>query len=60
MADEELIIDLTDPEQIKAKQRRLRDGFSTALSLRVHRAISLLRRTGGLVSTATASLVRNE
>jgi hypothetical protein len=32
------------PEALKAKQRELRDGFSTPLTLRVHRALSWLRR----------------
>lgn len=32
------------PEALKEKQRALRDGFSTPLTLRVHRALSWLRR----------------
>lgn len=32
------------PEQLKQKQRSLRDGFSLPLTLRVHRALSWLRR----------------
>ena len=32
------------PEQLKAKQRDLRDGFPRPLTLRVHRSISWLRR----------------
>lgn len=32
------------PESLKAKQRALRDGFATPLTLRVHRALSWLRR----------------
>ena len=32
------------PEQLKAKQRDLRDGFPLLLTLRVHRSISWLRR----------------
>ena len=32
------------PEALKVKQRALRDGFSTPLTLRVHRALSWLRR----------------
>lgn len=32
------------PENLKAKQRELREGFPTPLTLRVHRAISWLRR----------------
>jgi hypothetical protein len=32
------------PETLKEKQRALRDGFSTPLTLRVHRALSWLRR----------------
>lgn len=35
------------PEALKDKQRRLRDGFSTALTLRVHRSLSWLRRAQG-------------
>lgn len=36
--------DPLQPEQLKAKQRDLRDGFSLPLTLRVHRSISWLRR----------------
>lgn len=32
------------PDVLKEKQRRLRDGFSTPLTLRVHRSLSWLRR----------------
>ena len=32
------------PEQLKGKQRSLRDGFALPLTLRVHRALSWLRR----------------
>lgn len=32
------------PEQLKAKQRRLRDSFPLPLTLRVHRSLSWLRR----------------
>ena len=32
------------PEQLKSKQRELRDGFPLPLTLRVHRSISWLRR----------------
>ena len=32
------------PDALKEKQRRLRDGFSTPLTLRVHRSLSWLRR----------------
>lgn len=32
------------PEQLKGKQRNLRDGFALPLTLRVHRALSWLRR----------------
>lgn len=32
------------PEQLKEKQRRVRDGFPLPLTLRVHRALSWLRR----------------
>lgn len=32
------------PNALKAKQRELRDGFATPLTLRVHRALSWLRR----------------
>jgi hypothetical protein len=35
------------PEALKDKQRRLRDGFSTPLTLRVHRSLSWLRRAQG-------------
>ncbi len=36
--------DSLHPDVLKEKQRRLRDGFSTPLTLRVHRALSWLRR----------------
>lgn len=36
--------DPLDPEALKAKQRELRDGFPLPLTLRVHRALSWLRR----------------
>ncbi len=36
--------DSLHPEQLKAKQRELRDGFPLPLTLRVHRALSWLRR----------------
>jgi hypothetical protein len=35
------------PEALKTKQRDLRDGFHTPLTLRVHRALSWLRRAEG-------------
>lgn len=36
--------DPLSPDGLKAKQRKLRDGFALPLTLRVHRAISWLRR----------------
>ena len=38
------IDDPLHPEQLKGKQRSLRDGFALPLTLRVHRALSWLRR----------------
>lgn len=37
-------VDPIHPDVLKEKQRRLRDGFSTPLTLRVHRSLSWLRR----------------